>query len=115
MHVNELQHYGVKGMKWKQHRTKIQKASNKSSKKVNFSTAPRGGGFTPGHHAGESVPGQPYMVYTGDGDSVMMKNAYEAMKDPHAYEKAVLNDLPGDIVNAGQDFLDDLFGVKRKK
>lgn len=118
MKQDELQHYGVKGMRWKHTRTQIKKSSNKPSRGGGFSKSSRGAGFSK-YHPGQPVPGQPYMVYSDNEGHAMMKTAYEQMKkdeaDPLSDIKYALKDLPGDLVDAGQSFLDDIFGVKRKK
>lgn len=111
--MNELQHYGVKGMRWKHKRGAIKRAQNKAKPVMTTSKSQST------HKAGDKVPGQPYMVYTGNGDGMTTKSAYEEWQrienDPVYAASLVVKDLPGDAINAGQSFLDDLFGVKRKK
>lgn len=120
MKPNELQHYGVKGMRWKHTRGNVKKTSSstKKSRGGGFSTAPKGGRFG-SYHPGQPVPGQPYLVYSDNKGNAMPKASYQQMKqdekDPLSYTKYALKDLPGDFVDAGQSFLDDIFGVKRKK
>lgn len=113
MKTDELYHYGVKGMRWKHKRGAVKRTQNKAKPTTASSVSKSV------HKAGDKVPGQPYMVYTGNGDAMTTKSAYEEWQriesDPVYATFLVVKDLPGDVVYAGQSFLDDLFGVKRKK
>lgn len=118
MKSNELQHYGVKGMRWDHRKGMVKKASSstKKSRGGGFSTAPRGGGFSP-YHPGQSVPGQPYLVYVDTKGHMMTKKGYEEWKknesDPLYGAKMTIKYLPENLVNAGKDVLDTFFGVKK--
>lgn len=116
MKPNELQHYGVKGMRWKHTRGSVKKASDKPSRGGGFSKAPRGSGFSQ-YHPGQPVPGQPNLVYVDTKGGVMTKKGYEEWKknesDPLYGAKETIKDLPENLVDAGKDVLDTFFGVKK--
>lgn len=113
MKSNELQHYGVKGMRWKHTKSHSGKSADmKRASSIRSESISK-------YISNNSVSGSPNYVYDEKGN-VVDKETYTARRqDPlydfKRYANAEVKSLPDRLVMAGKETLDSFFGLNNKQ